>query len=389
MITNEFVREIHEKINVKKYILEIVKLVVKNEKNDAINLEVEGLILENLNPGNIIDFYEILIYAGDLGEFYTPKCIADLIFQIVGNVENLEIYEPTIGSGNLINKFYAKNEIYGQEFNAESAEITKLILPNAKIETGDTLSNDKFEEKKFDLIISNPPYGGSGWIPFEHEKFKPEPMNKKEIESAFIQHNAWKLSNVGKCLMVLPLGVLFRSGKEKKMREYLVNENLIDGVIVLPPNLFSNTGIPVILLILNKNKKDDNILFVNAEKEFLKNKKINLMEEKNINKIVDIFKNRKEIEKFSKLVDKNEIIDNDYNLNINRYVDTFEEEEPIDIDAIFEEVKKNRIKQKELIKNLIEQHNELFGKEEFNHFLKLDKLDKEYDQLSNLLEDLE
>ena len=338
MITSEFLRELQTKVNCQKYILDIVNQALGNETE--LNEDVKLLIKNNLNRDNIIEFYELLIYSGGLGEFYTPKCLADLVYNLIGDVKEKTIYEPTIGSGNLINKFYKYNTIYGQEFNEDTYEITKLLLPNAVLEQGDTLSNDKFEDERFDIIISNPPYGGNGWTPFEHEKFKPEPVAKSQIESAFIQHNLYHLNDNGRCVMILPHGCLFRGNKELKLRKYFIQENWLECVIGTPSNLFSNTGIPVQIMIFNKAKTTSDILFIDASKDFTKVKKLNYLEEDHIKKIVDCYLNKTTIDKFSKMVTIEEIEDNEYNLNIPRYVDTFEEEEPIDIDEVHEKIER-------------------------------------------------
>jgi type I restriction enzyme M protein len=337
-IKSEFLRELQGKVNCQKNILDIVKCALDLENN--LNEEVQNYIKENVNRTNIIDFYEMLIYTGGLGEFYTPKCLSDLVNKLTGDVQGIDVYEPTIGSGNLVTKFYENNNIYGQEFNEDTYEITKLLLPNATLEQGDTLSNDKFEDKKFDLIISNPPYGGSGWTPFEHEKFQPAPVNKKEIESAFIQHNIWHLNDNGKAIMILPHGCLFRGNKEGKMREYILSNNWLECIIGVPSNLFSNTGIPVQIMIFNKAKTTEDILFIDASKEFTKVKKLNVLDPEHIDKIVNCYLDKTTIDKFSRMVTIEEIKDNDYNLNIPRYVDTFEEEEPIDIDLVHEKISK-------------------------------------------------
>ena len=177
---------------------------------------------------------------------------------------------------------------------------------------------------------------------------------KSKADFAFIQHMFYQLSDNGTMAVVLPHGVLFRGASEGTIREYLIKEkNYLDAIIGLPANIFYGTSIPTCILVFKKcRKEDDNILFIDASKEFEKVKTQNKLREQHIQKIVETYRDRKEIEKYSHLASLQEIAENDYNLNIPRYVDTFEEEEPIDIKAVMAEIKELEAKRAELDKEI-------------------------------------
>jgi len=206
---------------------------------------------------------------------------------------------------------------------------------------------------KFDIVVSNPPFSLKKWgienaEGDKYNRFFRGVPPKDKGDFAFISHMVETAKpKTGRVAVIVPHGVLFRGGAEGRIRQALLEENIIDAVIGLPAGLFQTTGIPVAILIIdrsrevggkNENKKD--ILFIESSKEFTTGKAQNILEEKHADKIVDTYEKRKEIEKFSRLVDLKEIKENDYNLNITRYVDTFIEEVPVDIQATLEEIKK-------------------------------------------------
>ncbi len=303
------------------------------------------------------------------GEFYTPSEVSTLVAKLVGSqVHDAEtIYDPTCGSGSLLIKAYQncgkKNftKLYGQELNRTTYNLARqnmlmhsITYKAFDIMLGDTIENDKFMNQKFDIIVANPPFG-TKW---SHEGLEDDPRftmfsklpPKSKGEYAFIIHMFEHLANNGVLATVAPLGVLFRGASEGVIREeFIMRYNALDAVITLPENLFYGTGIPACILVFKKDRDNDNIMFIDASREFEKVKTQNKLTEENINKIVDAYQHKKEIDKYSRLVNIKEIKENDFNLNMPRYIDTFEEEEPIDIDEVLKELKdiKQQIKEKE------------------------------------------
>ena len=224
-----------------------------------------------------------------------------------------------------------------------------------KIENGDTLEADEFGEQQFDAVVANPPFSAE-WS--ADNKFNNDDRfskagvlaPKSKADYAFILHMIYHLNDGGTMACVAPHGVLFRGSAEGKIRQYLIEKkNNIDAIIGLPANIFYGTSIPTCILVMKKcRKEDDNILFIDASKEFEKVKTQNKLRPEHIQKIVDTYRNRAEIEKYSHLASLEEIKENDYNLNIPRYVDTFEEEEEIDIKAVMAEIKELEAKRAEL-----------------------------------------
>ena len=230
---------------------------------------------------------------------------------------------------------------------------------NFKIENGDTLEWDAFGDTQFDAVVANPPFSAE-WS--AADKFNNDDRfskagrlaPKKTADYAFILHMIYHLNEGGTMACVAPHGVLFRGNAEGVIRRFLIEKkNYIDAIIGLPANIFYGTSIPTCILVFKKcRKEDDNILFIDASKEFEKVKTQNKLRPQHIQKIVETYRDRKEIEKYSHLATLQEIADNDYNLNIPRYVDTFEEEEPIDIKAVMAEIKELEAKRAELDKEI-------------------------------------
>ncbi|PIR78636.1 MAG: type I restriction-modification system subunit M [Candidatus Magasanikbacteria bacterium CG10_big_fil_rev_8_21_14_0_10_36_16] len=304
------------------------------------------------------------------GEFFTKKSVAKLLARLASPKEGDRICDPCIGSGGLlllageeVEKQGSKNYmLYGQESTGSTYQLARMNMflhgkDSARLEWGDTLNgpllveNDKL--MKFDIVVSNPPFSLKKWgienaEGDKYNRFFRGVPPKDKGDFAFISHMVETAKpKTGRVAVIVPHGVLFRGGAEGRIRQALLEENIIDAVIGLPAGLFQTTGIPVAILIIdrsrevggkNENKKD--ILFIESSKEFTTGKAQNILEEKHADKIVDTYEKRKEIEKFSRLVDLKEIKENDYNLNITRYVDTFIEEVPVDIQATLEEIKK-------------------------------------------------
>lgn len=302
------------------------------------------------------------------GEFYTPQEVSQILAEIVttGQDRLRNVYDPTCGSGSLlIRAAHTGNaaEIYGQEKNPTTYNLARMNMllhgikfSNFKIENGDTLEADAFGETQFDAVVANPPFSAE-WSASE-EKFNNDDRfskagrlaPKKTADYAFILHMVYHLTDGGTMACVAPHGVLFRGNAEGVIRRFLIEKkNYIDAIIGLPANIFYGTSIPTCILVMKKcRKEDDNILFIDASKEFEKVKTQNKLRPEHIRKIIDTYRNRTEIEKYSHLATMQEIADNDYNLNIPRYVDTFEEEEPIDIKAVMTEIKDLEAKRAEL-----------------------------------------
>jgi type I restriction enzyme M protein len=302
------------------------------------------------------------------GEFFTVRNVAKLVAMLAEPKAGARICDPAMGSGGLlllageeVEKQGSKNyALYGQESTGSTYQLARMNMflhdqDSARLEWGDTLNNPQLVENdqlmRFDTVVSNPPFSLKKWGAehAEADKYKRfwrgvPPKDKGDY--AFITHMIETAKpKSGRIAVIVPHGVLFRSGAEGKIREQLLKENIIDTVIGLPAGLFQTTGIPVALLIIdrsrekggaNENKKD--IFFIEASKEFKANKAQNILTEENIQKIYTTYKTRKSIEKFSRKVTFKEIEENDFNLNITRYVDTFEEEEPIDIKANLKEL---------------------------------------------------
>ena len=304
------------------------------------------------------DAYEYLIgqFATDsgkkAGEFYTPQPVAKLMTQIafLGREDQLgfTIYDATMGSGSLLlnaKKYSHKPQTvvyFGQELNTSTYNLARMnmILHGVPVENqflhnADTLDEDwpTQEPTNFDGVLMNPPYSAkwsanSGFL--NDPRFSPfgklAPQSKADF--AFLLHGYYHLKqDNGVMAIVLPHGVLFRGNAEGTIRKALLEEGAIDTVIGLPANIFFNTSIPTTVIILKKNRTNRDVYFIDASKEFDKGKNQNIMTDAHIEKILEAYKSREEIDKFAHLASYEEIVENDYNLNIPRYVDTFEEEE--------------------------------------------------------------
>lgn len=296
------------------------------------------------------------------GEFYTPPEVSDLIAELLDPQEGDSICDPACGSASLLMKcgrkirdnFNSKKyALYGQEAIGSTWSLAKMNMflhgeDNHKIEWGDTLRNPKLLDSSgglmhFDIVTANPPFSLDKWGHDEadHDKFgrfRRGIPPKTKGDYAFISHMIETLKpKTGRMGVVVPHGVLFRGASEGKIRKQLIEENLLDAVIGLPEKLFYGTGIPAAILIFKKNKTDNNVLFIDASREFKAGKNQNLLTVENIEKVVATYQSRKTVDKYSYLANVDEIVENDFNLNIPRYVDTFEEEEEINLIAVRKE----------------------------------------------------
>ena len=311
------------------------------------------------------DAYEYLIgeFASGAGkkagEFYTPQPVSTLLAKLVTsqNKNIRALYDPTCGSGSLLLRVKREAEhvdkIYGQELNRTTYNLARMNMilhdvhyADFDIRQDDTLEHPQHRELRFDAIVANPPFSAK-WsanpLFMSDDRFsiygKLAPGSKADM--AFVQHMVYQLSEDGTMAVVLPHGVLFRGAAEGHIRQYLIEQmNCLDAVIGLPANIFYGTSIPTCVLVLKKCRRHpDDILFIDASREFDKAKTQNLLRPEHIQKIVDAYTSRKDQDKFSHVASLETIRENDYNLNIPRYVDTFEAEEEIDLNSIAEQLK--------------------------------------------------
>lgn len=318
------------------------------------------------------DAYEYLIgqFAASAGkkagEFYTPQQVSKLLSLLVTkDLKDVKyISDPTCGSGSLLIQVASRlNEkdgkyihIYGQELNTTTCNLARMnmLVHNVNfnkftIHQGDTLKNPSEDQKtygKMDIVVANPPFSAE-WSPNstmeKDERFSGagKLAPKSYADYAFVEHMINSLSATGCMAVVLPHGPLFRGNSEKVIRQYLVEtRNYLDTVIGLPENLFYGTSIAACICVFKKNKTDRNVYFIDASKYFEKGKNQNLLRDEDIDRIMEAYSSKKEIDKFAHLATIEELQENEFNLNIPRYVDTFEEEEEIDIEAVMAEYKK-------------------------------------------------
>ena len=327
---------------------------------DQINFDLTS------GKGDVLgDAYEYLIgqFASGAGkkagEFYTPQQVSSILAKIVthGKTRLKSVYDPTCGSGSLLLRVAREvedvSDFFGQELNNTTYNLCRMNMilhgvhyRNFDIKQDDTLERPQHVDMKFDAVVANPPFS-SDWsanpIHLSDDRFSQygRLAPKGTADFAFVQHMIHHLDENGTMAIVLPHGVLFRGGAEEHIRKFLIQDkNYLDAVIGLPANIFYGTGIPTSILVFKKQRKDaDNILFIDAAKGYDKIKAQNYLADEHVNKIVDTYTKRKEIEKFSHLASMEEIIENEYNLNIPRYVDTFEEEEEVDLDEVSKSLK--------------------------------------------------
>jgi type I restriction enzyme M protein len=323
------------------------------------------------------DIYEYLIgqfaaTAGKKGgEFYTPHQISTVLAKIVTEgvkettTQQFTVYDPTLGSGSLL--LTVRHELpggerrgalkfLGQELNTSTYNLARMNLmmrgvdyTNMQLRNADTLETDWPDgedeygidrPRTVDFVVMNPPYSAK-WANDDKKLKDPRwsdygrlaPASKADY--AFLLHGLYHLNATGTMGIVLPHGVLFRGASEGVIRETLIRKNYLDAVIGLPPNLFYGTSIPTVILILKRNKTTKDILFIDASADYVKGKNQNALSEENIAKIVDAYQARRDVKKYAHVADLDEIEANDFNLNIPRYVDTFEEESDIDINQVY------------------------------------------------------
>ena len=335
------------------------------------------------------DAYEFLMtmYASSAGksggEFFTPQEVGELLARIVimDKTSVNKVYDPACGSGGLLLKFAkilgkenVREGFFGQEINLTTYNLARINMflhninyNNFSIERGDTLIHPAhWNDEPFDAIASNPLYsikwaGKSNPILINDERFAPAgilaPESKADL--AFTMHMLSWLSPKGTAAIVEFPGVLYRGGAEQKIRQYMIDNNFVDTVIQLPPDLFFGTSIATCILVLKKNKSDNNILFVDASEEFIRNTNKNKLSDENINNIVGLLKDRKSVENKSYLATYDEVKDNDYNISVNSYLKTNTDDNNIDIEEVNKKLAEVVPRQQQIRKELEEIIKEL------------------------------
>lgn len=335
------------------------------------------------------DAYEFLMtmYASSAGksggEFFTPQEVGELLARIVimDKTSVNKVYDPACGSGGLLLKFAkilgkenVREGFFGQEINLTTYNLARINMflhninyNNFSIERGDTLIHPAhWNDEPFDAIVSNPPYsikwaGKSNPILINDERFAPAgilaPESKADL--AFTMHMLSWLSPKGTAAIVEFPGVLYRGGAEQKIRQYMIDNNFVDTVIQLPPDLFFGTSIATCILVLKKNKQDNNILFVDASEECVRNTNKNKLSDDNINNIVNLLKDRKSVENKSYLATYDEVKDNDYNISVNSYLKTNTDDNNIDIEEVNKKLAEVVPRQQQIRKELEEIIKEL------------------------------
>ena len=352
----------------------------ENEKNEVV-VEILSLLneidfkIEDGQSDLLGDAYEYLIgrFAAGAGkkggEFYTPNQVSRLLAQIVTNDKKRikTVYDPTCGSGSLLLRIGDYTEVanyMGQELNPTTYNLARMNMilhgvhfDSFDIRQGDTLREDMHLDLKAEAIVANPPFSakwkGDNDPQLEHDdRFSQygRLAPKDKADYAFVCHMLYHLNDNGTMAVVLPHGVLFRGGAEGQIRKYIIEkQNYLDAVIGLPSNLFYGTSIPATILVFKKcRKEDEDILFIEASREFEKGKNQNSLTDENIKKIFKTCKEREEVDKYSHKASLGEIVENEYNLNIPRYVDTFEEPEPVNIEKVSKDLQKLKSEEKGL-----------------------------------------
>jgi type I restriction enzyme M protein len=340
-----------------KALTEIVDLVDQVEYKDENGHDILG------------DIYEYLIaeFASNsgkkAGEFYTPHEVSEVLAKLATvsldpNLEKPSVYDFACGSGSLLltvqNEVKNKLLYYGQELNTTTYNLARMNLmmhgvsyDRMTLKNADTLEQDWPDgvdaqgidhPRDFDIVVANPPYSAR-WDNNDRKlkdpRFKDYALAPKtKADYAFLLHGLYHLKQDGTMAIVLPHGVLFRGAKEAKVREALLKKNQIDAIIGLPAGLFYSTGIPTVVLVLKKNRDRKDVLFIDASKGFEKGKNQNKLREEDINKIIDTYKARNDVKRYAHDAEFDEIKENDFNLNIPRYVDTFVPEPPVDLKKV-------------------------------------------------------
>ncbi|MFC6295900.1 type I restriction-modification system subunit M [Lactiplantibacillus daoliensis] len=370
----------------------IVKLVDNFDYNDKDGHDILG------------DVYEYLIakFAGNsgkkAGEFYTPHQVSKILASLVAldvkdDGSQFTVYDPAMGSGSLLltvqealkeNGYKRRVHFHGQELNTTTFNLARMNLmmhgveyQNMDLRNADTLESDWPDgidsdgvdhARSFDAVVANPPYSAH-WDNNENKlkdpRFKAygKLAPKSKADFAFVLHSIYHLADTGRMAIVLPHGVLFRGAAEGTIRKTLIENNYLDAVIGLPAKLFYSTSIPTTILVFSKSRKTKDILFIDASQDFEKGKNQNILRDADIDKIINVYVERKDVEKYAHVATLSEIEDNEFNLNIPRYVDTFEEEPPVDVDKLVSDIKNTNEKIQGLQSDLSGMLDDLVGQD--------------------------
>ena len=335
--------------------------------------------LEESDSDVLGDAYEYLIgqFASSAGkkagEFYTPQQVSKVLAKIVtlDKQRIKSVYDPTCGSGSLLLRVAKEAEVdefYGQELNRTTYNLARMnmILHDVHfrqfdIKQEDTLEHPQHLDFQFEAVVANPPFSAK-WKGKDSPLFETDDRfsqygrlaPKTKADFAFVQHMIYQMAENATMAVVLPHGVLFRGAAEGEIRKYIIKEqNYLDAVIGLPSNLFYGTSIPACILVLNKCRvNDEDILFIDASRHFEKSGNQNTLTDEHVHKIIEAYRARRTIDKFSCVASLNDVAENDYNLNIPRYVDTFEEEDAVDISAVAKELEDLETKMRETDKTI-------------------------------------
>jgi len=359
-----------------------LKSLLDDFASDKLDFKKHHLLQTDI-IGNVYQ-YLIKKFAADAGkkggEFYTPGEVSDLLACLLKPQPGNTICDPACGSGSLLIRVAQELHdsqnfsLFGMESNGSTWALAKMNMflhgmDSARIEWCNTLADPKLVQDNhlmtFDIVAANPPFSLDKWGAEEaasdrYKRYEWGIPPKSKGDYSFILHMiATANDNGGKVGVIVPHGVLFRGGSEGAIRKRLLEENLLDAVIGLPSNLFFGTGIPAAILLFRKNRQRNDILFIDASRDYADDKKQNRMRPEDIDKIVAAYEKFESVEKYAHRATLEEIRENDYNLNIPRYVDTFEEEEEIDIAAVQKEIEdlekelvKTRAKMAEYLKEL-------------------------------------
>jgi len=370
----------------------IVKLVDEFEYNDKAGHDILG------------DVYEYLIakFAGNsgkkAGEFYTPHEVSKVLARLVttdfqSSGSQFTVYDPTMGSGSLLltvqealneKGYHDRVHFHGQELNTTTFNLARMNLmmhgveyQNMDLRNADTLEMDWPDgvdsdgvdhPRSFDAVVANPPYS-SKWDnnanKLKDPRFKDygklAPASKADF--AFLLHGLYHLSEEGKMAIVLPHGVLFRGAAEGTIRQALIEKNYLDAVIGMPSKLFYSTSIPTTILVFSKHKTTKNIFFIDASQQFEKGKNQNILRDEDIDKIIETYNTREDVDKYAHRAELSEIKENEFNLNIPRYVDTFEEEPPVDVEKLVTDIQSTNDEIKTLQSDLGNMLDDLVGQD--------------------------
>lgn len=292
------------------------------------------------------------------GEFYTPPEVSQLLARLMEPTSGEAIGDPCCGTGSLLiacSQFASARSgqggctLFGQEKNGSTWALANMNMvlhgePQHQLEWGDTLRDPKLLDaagglRRFDVVVSSPPFSLRDWghemaERDVHQRYRRGVPPRMSGDYAFISHMVETLAPAGRMAAVVTLGVLFRTGAERQIREQLVRENLIDAVIALPPKMFAHTAIPVAILVLRKRKADDGVMFIDASHTYQHGKTQNVLRESDLSTIEDIYRRRQDVAPYARLVAPDEIAANDFNLSVARYVAAAADEEPVDLDAL-------------------------------------------------------